>query len=138
MAERTSPTIRVLIDDFYAAYNGHDSAAAASLYGPDGKHLEVAQDRVVEGSAALQETLEHFFKCFPDANWTPHTLVAESDRAAVAYVLTGTLEAPLGPFEPNGLQLCIKGVHLFHTSPLEILETADYWDSGTFARQMKA
>lgn len=139
MAQRTSDSrIGELIENFYSAYNSHDSAAAASLYRPDGRHREVAQDRVIEGPAALQDTLEHFFKCFPDANWTPVTVVAESDRAAVAYVLTGTLQAPLGPFEPNRQQLRLDGVHLFQTSQSGISETADYWDSGTFARQMRA
>lgn len=126
-----------VIDAFYVAYNGHDAAAAASLYASDGRHREVAQNRVVEGPTALQETLERFFVCFPDAIWTPVTVVAERDRAAVAYVLTGTLQAALGPFDPRNQQLRLDGVHLFETSPSGIVETADYWDSGTFGRQMK-
>lgn len=126
-----------MIEAFYSAYNSHDAVAAASLYAPDGRHREVAQDRVVEGATALQEALEHFFKCFPDAIWTPVTVVAESDQAAVAYVLTGTLQAPLGPFEPHHQQLRLDGLHLFRTSPSGIVETTDYWDSGTFARQMR-
>lgn len=126
------------IEAFYSGYNGHDAVAAAGLYAPYGRHREVAQDRVVEGVGALRDTLEHFFTCFPDANWKPVTIVVEDDRAAVAYVLTGTLHAQLGPFEPHDQRLRLDGLHLFQTSPSGIVSTADYWDSGTFARQMQA
>ena len=136
---RTPPlrSTRETIDAFYSAYNDHDPNAAASLYGPEGRHREVAQERLIEGRGAIRDTLEHFLRCFPDATWAPAAVLVDGHRAAVAYVLTGTLQAPLGPFEPHEQQLRLEGLHLFHLSPLGIVETADYWDSGTFGRQMR-
>jgi ketosteroid isomerase-like protein len=64
------------------------------------------------------------------------TIVSDSE-AAVTYVLTGTLQQRLGPFEPQGQKLELRGVHVFEVDGGLIRQTEDYWDTGTFGRQMR-
>jgi predicted ester cyclase len=122
----------------YAAYNRQDAAAAASIYTESGTHLEVATGRINTGPVAVRVGLTGFFKAFPDAKWTPMRIIAHGSSAAVSYLLTGTLTARIGPFEPCGQVLKLKGVHLFEFDGDKIAAAEDYWDSGTFGRQMAA
>jgi steroid delta-isomerase-like uncharacterized protein len=123
---------------FLAAYNGHDADAAAALYAPDGRHVEVAQGQTREGRAAIHAGLGDFLASFPDAHWEPDAVIAADDGVAIPYVLTGSLQAPLGPFAAQGQRVEFRGVHVLRVSDGEIVESCDYWDSGTFGRQMRA
>lgn len=126
-----------LLDAFYAAYEARDPEAAAALYAEDGEHREIAQASVRTGRAQIAEGLGRFLAAFPDARWRVRSSVLNGARAAVAYELTGTLSAGLGPFEPRGQRLSLLGLHLFELCGGEIRSTEDYWDSGCFARQMR-
>jgi steroid delta-isomerase-like uncharacterized protein len=134
MATRTP---QELIDAFYAAYDARDPAAAAALYAEDGEHREIAQSSVRTGRAQIAEGLGRFLEAFPDARWRVRNSLLNGARAAVAYELTGTLSTQLGPFEPRGQRLSLLGLHLFELRCGEIGSTEDYWDSGSFARQMR-
>jgi steroid delta-isomerase-like uncharacterized protein len=122
-----------------AAYNARDAAAAAALYQDDGEHHEVAQAASRQGRPALQSGLERFFAAFPDAQWAAQLTIADAGCTAITYRLTGTLRQAMGPFQPDGQRLEIDGVLIIEAdrAGAMIVRTADYWDSGTFARQMR-
>jgi steroid delta-isomerase-like uncharacterized protein len=126
------------IEAFYAAYNSGDVDAAVELYAADGSHVEIAQGRVASGRDEIGAGLRSFLEAFPDARWEPERTIVAGDQAAVPYLLTGTLRQQMGPFEPAGQRLELSGVHLFTLSGGAIESTQDYWDSGTFARQMRS
>lgn len=130
-----TPT-RALTNRLLAAYAARDAHAAATLYATDGSHREAATGQKRIGVHDIEAGLAHFMSCFPDAIWTTTHLIVEGNTAAVAYVLTGTLSARLGPFSPNGQRLELEGVHLVEVGDGLIRATVDYWDTGTFARQM--
>jgi steroid delta-isomerase-like uncharacterized protein len=129
--------LRALVDRFYDAYNRGDVDAAVACYAEDGRHVEVAQGRVAEGREHIAAGLRHFGEAFPDAHWAVERTIVGEGEAAVTYLLTGTLQARLGPFEPNGQKLEVRGVHVFAFDAGAIRQTEDYWDSGTFGRQMR-
>jgi flavin reductase (DIM6/NTAB) family NADH-FMN oxidoreductase RutF/predicted ester cyclase len=113
-------------------------AGAARLYAACATHEDVAQDRVVEGPEAIGQGLERFFAAFPDARWAAEHVLANGDRATASYRLTGTLRGQLGPFEPAGQRLALRGVHVVQTAADgSIASSADYWDGAELARQMR-
>ncbi len=128
---------RELAERLYAAYNRHDAQAAAELYAAGGRHEEIAQGRVVEGRDEIRGGLERLFGSFPDVRWEPRRTIADGDSTAVEYLMTGTLQAQLGPFRPAGQQLSLRGVHVVVADREEIATTLDYWDSGSFFKQMQ-
>jgi len=136
MAEPSDP--HAILAAFYDAYNRGAPDDAAALYEPDAAHSEVAQGRSARGRDAIASGLRHFLTSFPDARWEPERRIVDGADAAVAYRLTGTLQAPLGPFEPAGQKLDLRGVHVFRFGDGGIAATDDYWDSGTFGRQMRS
>lgn len=126
-----------LLDEFYSAYNSGDAARAAALYGSHGAHVEIAQGAERRGPD-IEEGLRRFIDSFPDARWEPRSRCLSGERAAVAYTLTGTLSGSrLGPFEPRGQKLSLRGVHMFELASGRIQRSEDYWDAASFGRQMR-
>lgn len=131
-------TVRATAEALYDAYNRHDSEAAAALYAPDGEHEEIAFSQPRQGHKALAGGLRRFFDAFPDARWDVRDVFLDGDRAAVSYVLTGTLQNDLGSVIASGQQMNLRGVLILEmTSSGLIQRTEDYWDSATFERQMQ-
>lgn len=133
MPENVEQVVRAL----YAAYNTADVESASALYAPAGRHLEVATERLGEGPDEIGAGLAGFLGAFPDARWEEQVRVVAGRRAAVTYLLTGTLRARLGPFEPAGQRLELRGVHVLDVGPEGIVSCEDYWDAATFGRQMQ-
>lgn len=127
-----------LVSALYEAYNAHDTAAVAALYAPRGRHVEAASGNERTGGGAIARGLSTMLTAFPDARWHELKRVCAGDRAAVTYILTGTLRSVFGPFQPAGQRLELRGVHVIDVGPGGIELCEDYWDSGTFGRQMKA
>jgi steroid delta-isomerase-like uncharacterized protein len=131
------PSAEMVVDSFYDAYNRHDVDGAIALYSEQAEHHEVAQGRRTQGSQEIGAGLARFLESFPDANWQQRRRVSGPDAIAVAYTLTGTLVAPLGPYRTTGASLSLEGLHLLEIRTGRIVSSTDYWDTGAFARQMK-
>ena len=134
MANRVDDVVSALYD----AYNRQDAAAATALYAPQGRHVEIAMGNERTGPDAIREGLEGFLTAFPDANWAERARMVGDGRAAVTYVLTATLQGRFGPFEPKGQPVELRGVHVIEVGDDGITVVEDYWDAGTFMRQVKA
>jgi flavin reductase ActVB len=131
------PRAEQTIAALYDAYNRHDPAAAAALYAPDGTHEDIAQTRRAEGPDAVREGLTKFFTAFPDAGWEAEHIVGTEQHATSTYRLTGTLQGQLGPFQPAGQQLDLRGAHVVQTDEQGRIEfSIDYWDGGALAKQL--
>jgi predicted ester cyclase len=127
-----------VVTALYEAYNSHDAEAAGALYAPDGRHAEVATGQARTGGTAIAEGLAGLLAAFPDARWEEQARIVDGDRAAVTYILTGTLQQKFGPFEPAGQRLELRGAHVLEVGPDGIRVCEDYWDASSFGRQMKA
>ena len=127
-----------LLAALLTAYERHDAAAAARLYAPDGIHEDVAQGTVKRGPEAIGRGLAGFLESVPDLTWRPQTIVADERAAAVAYVATGTLRRPLGPYAPHGQRLRIPGLLTIAVADGAIAASHDYWDRETLHRQLSA
>ncbi|GAA3811607.1 ester cyclase [Streptomyces chiangmaiensis] len=121
----------------YEAYNHHDPLAVARLYDAGATHEEIAQGSSRQGPEAIADGLRRFFQWFPDAHWQPQTQITDPNGpVAITYLLTATLQAPMGPLAARGQRLSLRGVHVLHLGGELIRGSADYWDAATFHRQM--
>lgn len=121
----------------YAAYDARDPEAAAAAYAAGGQHREIATGSERTGFDAIRDGFAGFLSAFPDARWERRAVIIGDGEAAVTYTLTGTLQGHLGPFEPNGQRLELRGVHVIHAPGGRIELCEDYWDTGSFERQMR-
>jgi len=122
---------------YLAAHNDHDAERLVELYWPQGSHHEMATGSVREGGAAIGSGLARLLAAFPDAHWAGEGALVDGPRAAIPYVLTGTLRQPLGPFPPRGQPLNLPGLLLLDFDDTGIARSRDYWDAQTFERQMR-
>jgi steroid delta-isomerase-like uncharacterized protein len=118
------------------AYNAHEPAEAGALYAPAATHTDVALSRRATGAEDISRGLASFLRCFPDAHWDALEWIGDHGAAAMPYRLTGTLSAPMGPIEPAGQRLDLRGVLVVHAGDGAITATEDYWDGATFREQM--
>jgi steroid delta-isomerase-like uncharacterized protein len=121
----------------YDAYNRHDPAAVAQLYSADGAHEDIAQGRPKTGRDEIAAGLSKFLGWFPDARWEPQsTILGADEREAVTYLLTGTLQAQMGPVAPRGQRISLRGAHVLQLRDGLIKRSEDYWDAASFQRQL--
>jgi SnoaL-like polyketide cyclase. len=121
----------------YEAYNRHDPTGVAELYATDATHQDIAQGNTVRGPRAIADGLRRFFTWFPDAHWEPRSWIVDPGGAvAVTYLLTATLQAPMGPIPAQGQRLSLRGAHVLHLAGDRIRGSEDYWDAATFKDQI--
>lgn len=120
-----------------AAYNEHDLAAVAACYRTDATHVDVASGHPKAGPDAIAAGLGSLLDAFPDAVWHVDGAVEQDDVTAVRYRLTGSLQGAFGGFEPHGQALELPGVLWIEGAAEGIARSVDFWDSGSFTRQMR-
>jgi len=120
-----------------AAYNEHDLAAVAACYRGDATHVDVASGHPKAGPDAIAAGLGFLLAAFPDAVWHAEAAVEQGEVTAVRYRLTGTLQGAFAGFEPHGQALELPGVLWIEGAAGGIARSVDFWDSGSFTRQMR-
>ena len=88
-----------------------------------------------EGVAAM---FREIHGAFPDYRFEILDIVAQDDRAAVLWRITGTFAGPgeLDGFEPTGGSLDVKGIDLVRVRDGRIAHIEAYTDNMTIARQL--
>ena len=124
------------LEALFQAYDAHDLERVGTLYAADATHVDIAAGRPKQGRAGIVDGLASFFSGFPDARWAVPASATGGGRAFGQYVLTGTLQRDLWSFNAFGQPLKLGGVLVLHCTNGLISRSEDYWDAGTFRRQM--
>lgn len=125
-----------ILKALFQAYDAHDLDRVGTLYAADATHVDIAAGRPKQGRAGIVDGLASFFTGFPDARWAVSASATGGGRAFGQYLLTGTLQRDLWSFNAFGQQLKLGGVIVLHCTNGLISRSEDYWDAGTFRRQM--
>jgi steroid delta-isomerase-like uncharacterized protein len=125
-----------ILEALFQAYDAHDLTRVAALYAADATHVDIAAGRPKQGRDCIVEGLGSFLSGFPDARWTPSGPATADGRAFGPYVVTGSLQQDLWSFSGLGQRLELRGVLVLHCADGLIQRSEDYWDAGTFRRQM--
>lgn len=132
-------TLSGIAAKLYEAYNRQDADAAGRLYAADATHEDIAQGRPKNGATVIAEGLGKFFGWFPDAHWEPECQIGAGDGdgpVSVPYLLSATLQSAMGPIAAQGQKITLRGIHVLHLKDGLIQRSEDYWDAGTFQRQL--
>lgn len=125
-----------ILESLFQAYDAHDLERVGALYAADATHVDIAAGRPKQGRAGIVAGLASFFTGFPDARWAVSASATSGGRAFGQYVLSGTLQTDLWSFDAGGQRLELGGVLVLHCTNGLISRSEDYWDAGTFRRQM--
>lgn len=126
-----------IVATLYDAYNSHDVGAVERLYAADATHEDIASGQVKKGAGAIAEGLGKFFGWFPDAHWEPCSQIDDANGwVAITYRLSATLQKPMGPIPARNQKISLRGIHVLRFEGGLIRHSEDYWDGGTFTRQL--
>lgn len=113
--------------DYIAALNGGDADGIAACVTEDfvNEHTS-AVGHSLTGRAAYRERLPRFLGEMEGLHYEVEDLIAEGDRCAVPYTMTGTW---------CGHPFSIRGIFRITVRDGLIAHRVDYWDSLEFMRQ---
>jgi steroid delta-isomerase-like uncharacterized protein len=137
-AARDSRSERATLDQYLAAWNAHDSAAAAALLTDDSEYFDASFAGRQVGRAAIEEkAINVFLRGLPDLHWEMRSepIVGE-DAIAYEWTLSGTNTGTWGGIPATGQKIGLKGVSLVRFRNGRISYQSVVYDSATLNRQL--
>jgi steroid delta-isomerase-like uncharacterized protein len=128
-----------VVQDYMAAWNAHDGAAAAAFLAEDATYYDASVGTPVEGRAAAQaQVIDAFLNAAPDAVWSVEGApVVEGDSVAVEWTFSGTnTGAWADGTEATGKPFSFRGMSMFRIEDGLIANQADYYDALGFYVQL--
>jgi predicted ester cyclase len=109
------------VRDFVDRFNAKDFPGLTANYADD-YVLDFPGGPVGQGRAGIEQATRDFAGAFPDLQFTVDDLLAEGDRVAWRWTMTGTHRGKLGPFAPTEKQVRLTGISLFRLRDSLIIE----------------
>jgi steroid delta-isomerase-like uncharacterized protein len=133
---RSKRAVEKVARSYYAAIANRDADAVAAHWAEDGVH-EVVPLGIVRGREAVRSYFREILSAVPDVETTVERLVADAQRAAVEWKLSGHFTG--GPFqgiEPTERPIELRGLDLLEVEGGELKHASVYYDGAEFARQV--
>jgi steroid delta-isomerase-like uncharacterized protein len=128
-----------VVDDYLAALNAQDSAAAAALLAVDASYYDSSVGKAVQGSESPKtQVIDAFLNAAPDAKWgRDETAFVDGDHVAFEWTFSGTnicdwsdgTAATDKPFS-------FEGMTMITVTNGEIRTQSDYYDILGFYAQL--
>src|SRR5215207_1819599 len=129
--EQNKELVRRLMHGIYAERNVDviDEVAAPDFTG-------TIPGRSFESAAAWKAYNQGSLIAFPDLAYTIEDLLAEGDRVALRWTLTGTHLGPYGTLEPTGKRVEVAGVFICRCANGKIVQSWGVWDTASVMREL--
>jgi steroid delta-isomerase-like uncharacterized protein len=128
-----------VVDGYLAAWNAHDSAAAAAFMAEDVSYYDASVGTPVEGrEAAKTQVIDAFLNAAPDAVWARDgEPVVAGDAVAFEWTFGGTNSGDWADgTKATGKAFSFRGMSMFRIKDGMIVQQADYYDALGFFKQL--
>jgi steroid delta-isomerase-like uncharacterized protein len=126
-----------VLDDWAAAWSSPERVEQLlSLFPDDCIYEDVTFGVVNRGKAELRAFAEGVFAAVPDFTVELTSRFATSDRGGIEWVLTGTHRGDFPGLPATGRRFSVRGATVDELRDGKIQRLSDYWDSGTFMKQV--
>lgn len=128
-----------VVDGYLAAWNAHDSAAAAEFLADNVVYYDASVGTPVEGrDAARTQVIDAFLNAAPDAVWARDGEAIVSDGAvAFEWTFGGTNSGDWADgTKATGKSFSFHGMSLFRVEEGRIVRQSDYYDALGFYKQL--
>lgn len=128
-----------VVDGYLAAWNAHDSAAAAAYFADDVVYYDASVGTPVEGrEAAKVKVIDAFLDAAPDAVWKREgEPVVSGDAVAFEWTFGGTNSGDWADgTKATGKSFSFHGMSLFRVKDGKIVRQSDYYDALGFYKQL--
>ncbi len=132
-------TAEAVVQAYLAAWNAHDSAAAAAFFADGVVYYDASVGTPVEGrDAAKTGVIDNFLTAVPDAVWTMKGApVVDDGSVAFEWEFSGTNTGPWGDGTPaTGKPFAFTGASVFRVKDGAIVSQSDYYDALGFYKQL--
>jgi steroid delta-isomerase-like uncharacterized protein len=120
-----------------AAWTAHDATRLANLFTEDCVHTDVTLGVLNHGREHVAEFAAAYFGPMPDLAITVDWAVANGDRIAAEWTMTGTQTGDLPSGVPaSGRSFTLRGASTFEVRGDLLHRGTDYWDRLTLLRQL--
>ena len=130
---------REVVAGYLAAWNAHDSAAAAEFFAEDVVYYDASVGTPLTGKeAAKSGVIDNFLTAAPDASWKMRgEPVVEGDRVSFEWEFSGTNTGPWGDgTAATGKPFAFTGASMFTVKDGKITSQSDYYDALGFYKQL--
>lgn len=128
-----------VVDGYVAAWNAHDSAAAAAFFADNVSYYDASVGTPVEGrDAAKTQVIDAFMTAAPDAVWTRDgDPLVSGNSVAFEWTFAGTnTGAWADGTAATGKPFSFHGMSMFRIEGDKIVKQADYYDALGFYKQL--
>jgi steroid delta-isomerase-like uncharacterized protein len=127
------------VQGYMAAWNAHDSAAAAAFLAEDAVYYDASVGSPVEGrDAAKAQVIDAFLTAAPDAAWVMDGApVVSGDAVAFEWTFSGTNSGAWADgTAATGKAFSFHGATIIRVEDDKIKHQADYYDALGFYKQL--
>ena len=127
------------VTGYLAAWNAHDSAAAAEFLADDVVYYDASVGTPVEGrDAAKTQVIDAFLNAAPDATWTMEgDPIVAANSVAFEWTFGGTNTGDWADgTKATGKTFSFHGMSLFRVEDGRIVRQSDYYDALGFYKQL--
>ncbi len=128
-----------VVEAYLAAWNAHDSAAAAGHFADNVVYYDASVGTPIEGSeAAKTGVIDNFLNAVPDAVWQMKGApVVQGDHVAFEWTFSGTNTGAWGDgTAATGKAFTLTGASMFTVQGGKIVAQSDYYDALGFYKQL--
>jgi steroid delta-isomerase-like uncharacterized protein len=123
-------------NQWLAAFNTHDAAAAAVLYHEDAINLQIPMGEPVRGREEIINALVRLFRAFPDSRAEAESVFEDGEWTTIEWILTGTFRDEFAGHAPTGRSFVLRGSEFFQVTQGKIRQQRGYWDKSTWFKQL--
>jgi len=127
-----------IAETFIKVWSDHNTDRLITLFADSCLYEEVATGRSYSTKEAISEYIDYTLKGVPDSKFEIVSLFACKDMASIEWIWSGTNSVG---WEDMGLPATnqkfeIRGVSVMKIEDRMIVRNSDYWDWGTFLREI--
>jgi len=130
--------IKALERRFFEEWNKGKAAAMAVIdeLGATDCVYHGASGEEIHGLKGFKKSMSEFYSAFPDNHFTIEDMVAEGDKVAVRWTLTGTHKGKYGGVPPTNKKMTIWGISIDRIAGGKFVETWERLDTLGFMQQL--
>ena len=130
------PTPRDIVHQLIAAWNRHDAHGMTALYAEDYTGEDTGRNQPDRSSRDILRMAVSNFRGFPDSHLALVDLIAEGDRVAFVWRMTGTHKASIMNIPATGRKITLLGTSIFTIRNGKIQTGLRIWDMAALLRAM--
>ena len=124
---------KALVDRFYEeVFNQHNVDAAGEFIATDAVS-HASPPGAPGGLEGAKQMFTMFFATFPDLKVTAKDMIAEGDKVAIRYTMTGTHKGDFMGIAATGKTVTITGIEIVRVAEGKVVE---HWDASDMMQQL--